>query len=139
MSEKMREEIAKIVLKHGGVGPNGIPGVVERNAPIWQTSCAIADEVLALLSSVTLSGEGRGKLHGPFGHLIVDPDLSEEYWELSDDPANTYGVISIPLYATEDPFAYIKAPPTGEPEPLGALTASNASEVTQNPTPEAEG
>jgi len=51
--------------------------------------------------------EGK-QLYGPFGHLTGDRNLSEDTWEVYDEPAATVGdIFSIPLYALSDPFKEI--------------------------------
>jgi len=48
--------------------------------------------------------EGR-RLYGPFGHLTGDRNLSEDTWEVYDEPAATTGnIFSMPLYSLSDPF-----------------------------------
>lgn len=69
------------------------------------------------------------ELHGPYGWLNGHRALSEDSWELENDPLeNSDEYFAIPLYALTDPFAEI-----GKDGPRSALVATPPAERSAEP------
>jgi len=84
-----------------------------------------AATVTAYLQTVGREPVAVRELHGPYGWLNGHRALSEDSWELENDPLeNSDEYFAIPLYALTDPFAEI-----GKDGPRSALVATTPAET----------